>query len=195
MTGEATQLLHDWRAGSLEARDRLVGLLYGELRELAGRQFGHERAAHTLQPTALVSEAYQRLAALERIDWRDRAHFIGVAARLMREILIDHARGRARGKRDGGERLSLTQVDLPAEAPGVDLLDLDAALTRLEAIDPARARLVELRYFGGLSIEETAEALGQSPATVKRHWQSTRLWLYEAMAGGAAPADGRDGAG
>ena len=195
MPEPVTQWLAQWQDGDAGARDRLVAVLYPELHRLADRLFRRERWGHTLQPTALVNEAWLRLAGGQAPGAQQRGHLLAMAARVMREILIDHARGRARGKRDGGERLSLTQVDLPAEAPGVDLLDLDAALTRLEAIDPARARLVELRYFGGLSIEETAEALGQSPATVKRHWQSTRLWLYEAMAGGAAPADDRDGAG
>ena len=184
MAGEATQLLHDWRAGSLEARDRLVALLYGELRGLAARQFGRERADHTLQPTALVSEAYQRLAALERIDWRDRAHFIGVAARLMREILIDHARRRNAAKRDGGERVTLSGLEIAADE-ALDLVDLDEALVRLERIDPVKARIVELRYFGGLSIEETGQVLEQSPATVKRHWQAARVWLFDAL--GDAP--------
>jgi len=187
MTGEATQLLHDWRAGSLEARDRLVGLLYGELRELAGRQFGHERAAHTLQPTALVSEAYQRLAALERIDWRDRAHFIGVAARLMREILIDHARRHHAEKRDGGQRVTLF-TNLPAQEGALDALALEQALQRLEALAPDKARVVELRFYGGLSIEETAEVMEISPATVKRHWQAARVWLFDALGAGHSGA-------
>lgn len=175
MAGEATQLLHDWRAGSLEARDRLVALLYGELRGLAARQFGRERADHTLQPTALVSEAYQRLAALERIDWRNRSHFIGVAARLMREILIDRARRRQAEKRDGGQRVTLF-TNLPAQEGA-----LEQALQRLEALVPDKARVVELRFYGGLSIEETAEVMEISPASVKRHWQAARVWLFDAL--------------
>lgn len=189
MAGEATQLLHDWRAGSLEARDRLVALLYGELRGLAVRQFGRERADHTLQPTALVSEAYQRLAALERIDWRDRAHFIGVAARLMREILIDHARRHQAEKRDGGQRVTLF-TNLPAQEGALDALALEQALQRLEALAPDKARVVELRFYGGLSIEETAEVMEISPATVKRHWQAARVWLFDALGPGHSGTGG-----
>jgi RNA polymerase sigma factor (TIGR02999 family) len=189
MAGEATQLLHDWRAGSLEARDRLVALLYGELRGLAARQFGRERADHTLQPTALVSEAYQRLAALERIDWRDRAHFIGVAARLMREILIDHARRHQAEKRDGGQRVTLF-TNLPAQEGALDALALEQALQRLEALAPDKARVVELRFYGGLSIEETAEVMEISPATVKRHWQAARVWLFDALGPGHSGTGG-----
>jgi RNA polymerase sigma factor (TIGR02999 family) len=180
MSGDATQLLHAWRGGDLAARDQLFGLLYRELHALADRQFGRERRDHTLQPTALVNEAYQRLAALERIDWQDRAHFVGVAARLMREILIDHARRRQAGKRDGGERVTLF-TNLPAQQNALDVLDLENALQRLEAIAPDKARVVELRFYGGLSIEDTAEAMGLSPATVKRHWQTARVWLFDAL--------------
>ena len=183
MTGDATQLLHAWRAGDTAARDRLVALLYQELRALAGRQFERERGEHTLQPTALVNEAYQRLAALDRIDWQGRAHFIGVAARLMREILIDHARRRQAGKRDGGERVTLF-TNLPAQQDALDVLDLENALLRLEMIAPDKARVVELRFFGGLSIEDTAEAMALSPATVKRHWQAARVWLFDALSNG-----------
>ena len=190
MTGDATQLLHAWRSGDLAARDRLVGLLYQELHGLAERQFGRERREHTLQPTALVNEAYQRLAVLDRIDWQDRAHFIGVAARLMREILIDHARRRQAGKRDGGERVTLI-TSLPAQENGLDVLDLENALQRLEAIAPDKAKVVELRFYGGLSIEDTAEAMDLSPATVKRHWQTARIWLFDALNQSVgAPGDG-----
>ncbi len=193
MPEPVTQWLAQWRDGDAAAGDRLVAALYPELHRLADRLFRHERIGHTLQPTALVHEAWLRLAGAQAPAAQVRGHLMALAARVMREILIDHARSRGRGKRDGGQRLSLTQVDLPAESPGVDLLDLDAALARLEDVDPERARLVELRYFGGLSIEETARALGQSPATVKRHWQSTRLWLYESMVAGqdARPGSGR----
>lgn len=189
MSGDATQLLHAWRTGDLAARDRLIALLYQELHTLADRQFGRERREHTLQPTALVNEAYQRLAALDRIDWQDRAHFIGVAARLMREILIDHARRRQAGKRDGGERVTLF-TNLPAQENALDVLDLENALQRLEAIAPDKARVVELRFYGGLSIEDTAEAMSLSPATVKRHWQTARIWLFDALSrGGGTPGD------
>ena len=180
MTGEATQLLKAWRGGDLAARDRLVGMLYHQLHALADRQFGRERHEHTLQPTALVNEAYQRLVALERIEWQDRAHFIGVAARLMREILIDNARRRQAGNRDGGERVTLF-TNLPAHDAGLDVLDLEHALQRLEAIAPDKAKVVELRFYGGLSIEDTAEAMALSPATVKRYWQTARIWLFDAL--------------
>lgn len=177
-----TTLLAAWRGGDLGARDRLVAIAYPELRAIARRQLANERGDHTLQPTALVNEAYMRLSRMDRIDWQDRVHFVRMAARLMREILVDHARRHAAGKRDGGERVPITQLELAAPAGEVDMLALDAALERLAQVDPARAQLVELRYFGGLTIEETAEALAISPATAKRHWQAARAWLFEALA-------------
>ena len=181
MSGDVTSLLSAWRQGDNGARDRLVRLVYPELRALADRQLRGERASHTLQPTALVNEAYLRLSGLDRIDWQDRAHFVRMAARLMREILVDHARRRSAAKRDGGHRVTLTDLDVPAEEPAMDVVALDAALARLELLDPDKARLVELRYFGGLTIEETAEAMSLSPATVKRHWQAARAWLFDAL--------------
>ena len=176
-----TALLGAWRAGDEHARDRLVGIAYPELRAIARRQLANERGDHTLQPTALVNEAYMRLSRLDRIDWQDRVHFVRMASRVMREILVDHARRHGAGKRDGGERVPITQVDVAAPEGDIDMLALDGALDRLAAIDPARAQLVELRYFGGLTIEETAEALAISPATAKRHWQAARAWLFEAL--------------
>ena len=177
-------MLAAWRAGDGSARDRLVAVVYPELRAIARRQLANERGDHTLQPTALVNEAYMRLSRMDRIDWQDRVHFVRMAARLMREILVDHARRHAAGKRDGGERVSLTQLDVAgSNGSDIDMLALDAALERLAEVEPARAQLVELRYFGGLTIEETAEALSISPATAKRHWQVARAWLYEALAG------------
>ena len=182
MAEEFTGLLAAWRGGDLAARDRLVALVYPELRAIARRQLANERGDHTLQPTALANEAYMRLSRLDRIDWQDRLHFVRMASRLMREILVDHARRRAAGKRDGGERVPLTLLDATAAPAGdIDLVALDAALDRLAEVDPARAQLVELRYFGGLTIEETAEALSISPATAKRHWQAARAWLFEAL--------------
>lgn len=185
MTGEFTALLAAWRDGDAAARDRLVALAYPELRAIARRQLANERGDHTLQPTALVNEAYMRLSRLDRIDWQDRVHFVRMAARLMREILVDHARRTSAGKRDGGERIPLTQADVAAPMAEVDLLALDVALERLAQVNPARAQLVELRYFGGLTIEETAEALAVSPATAKRHWQAARAWLSEALSDSA----------
>lgn len=182
MDGPFTTWLSAWRQGDLAARDRLVQAAYPELRAIAQRQLGGERAGHTLQATALVNEAYMRLSGLERIDWKDRVHFVHMAARIMREVLVDHARRRAAHKRDGGERISLTQIELAAgEEGGIDIEALDSALEALERLDPDKARIVELRYFGGLTIEETAEALDLSPATVKRHWQVARTWLFETL--------------
>ncbi|HST44693.1 MAG TPA: sigma-70 family RNA polymerase sigma factor [Luteimonas sp.] len=182
MTGEFTGLMAAWRGGDLAARDRLVGVVYPELRAIAQRQLAGERRNHTLQATALVNEAYLRISGLDRIEWQDRAHFVAVAARLMREILVDHARRRSARKRDGGERVTLSNLDIADGAGEVDVVGLDAALSRLEAIDAVKARVVELRYFGGLTIEETATALGISPATVKRQWQAARTWLFAALA-------------
>ncbi len=184
MARDITALLRDWRQGDLAARDQLVAVLYPELRALADRQLRGERANHTLQPTALVNEAYLRLSGLERMDFQDRSHFVRMAARVMREVLVDHARRRQAAKRDGGHRVTLTGLEVASETGTVDALALDGALTRLEQIDPDKARVVELRYFGGLTIEETAEAMGSSPATVKRHWQSARAWLFDALGDG-----------
>ena len=185
MNGDVTQLLVAWRGGDPVARDRLIGAVYPELRAVAHRHFGGERANHTLQPTALVNEVFMKLSGVARIDWQYRIHFIRVAARLMREILVDHARRRQAAKRDGGERVALTDVDARLDAPDLDVMHLDAALERLERVDPDKARVVELRYFGGLTIEETANALELSPATVKRQWHAARTWLYDALTGPA----------
>jgi RNA polymerase sigma factor (TIGR02999 family) len=182
MDAPVTEWLSAWREGDAQARDRLIAVLYPELRRIAQQVFRRERADHTLQPTALVNEAWLRLSGSAAIAGKDRGHLLGVAARLMREILIDHARRRAAAKRDGGSRVDLTDLELAEDAQSIDLMALDAALQRLEEIDPIKARIVELRYFGGMSIEETAETTQTSPATVKRHWQAARIWLYNAMA-------------
>lgn len=183
MSDQITQLLADWRQGDSVARDHLVALVYPQLHALASRQLAGERRNHTLQPTALVNEVYLRLGGVARVQWNDRHHFAAVAARLMREILVDHARRRGAAKRDGGERLSLTQLDLAGEADGgeIDVEVLDTVLQRLEALDADKGRIVELRYFGGLTIEETAQAMSMSVATVKRHWQVARTWLFDAL--------------
>ncbi len=188
MDADVTVLLAAWRRGDTSARDRLVRMVYPELRAVADRQLRGERAGHTLQPTALVNEAYLRLSGLDRIDWQDRSHFVRMAARLMREILVDHARRRDAAKRDGGQRVTLTGLELANDATDIDVIGLDAALARLERIDPDKGRVVELRYFGGLTVEETAEAMGLSPATVKRHWQAARAWLHDALTA-PPPAD------
>ncbi len=182
MAGDFTAWLFAWRQGDLAARDRLVDAVYPELRAIAQRQLGGERAGHTLQATALVNEAYMRLSGLQRIEWQDRVHFVHMAARVMREVLVDHARRRAAHKRDGGERVSITSLELrDTDDSGIDVAALDGALDALERFDAEKAKIVELRYFGGLTIEETAEALGSSPATVKRHWQVARTWLHDAL--------------
>ena len=177
-THEVTRLLVAWGDGDQAALDRLMPLVYAELRLLARHYMSRERPGHTLQTTALVNEAYLRLVEQEGMRWENRAHFFGIAARLMREILVDHARGRQAAKRGGGQyRLSLSEVDRIASRPDVNLIALDEALGRLEAVDPQKSRIVELRYFGGLGIEETAKVIGISPATVKRDWSMARAWL------------------
>jgi RNA polymerase sigma factor (TIGR02999 family) len=168
-------------AGEPAAADRLLPVVYAELRRQAARAMRREESGHTLQPTALVHEAYLRLAE-QRVTWRSRGHFFGVAAQLMRRILVDHARERHAAKRGGGVQSITLAGNEPADAASradqdVDVLALHEALERLTALDPEQGRLVELRYFGGLNIEETAEALGISPATVKREWAVARAWL------------------
>ena len=153
-------------------------IVYEELRRLAHHYMRNEREGHTLQTTALVNEVYLRLAGIDGMRWRDRAHFFAMAATLMRRVLVDYARQRGRDKRGGG--ISVTSLDENgiAAQPAVDIVALDAALERLAAVDPQQSRVVELRFFAGLSVKETAEALGISPATVKRDWATAKLWLY-----------------
>jgi RNA polymerase sigma factor (TIGR02999 family) len=167
-----------------ESPELLVTLLYRELRRAAAGCLRRERPNHTLEPTALVNEAYLRLAAQSGPKWEDHAQFLAAASHLMREILIDYARARNRAKRGGGQAL-LRIEDAGGLAPdaGIDLLALDEALHRLERIDSQQRRIVELRYFGGLSIEDTAQALGVSPATVKRDWRTARAWLHRELSG------------
>ncbi len=186
-----TRLLRDWQGGDAEALERLIPLVYRELHALASRHLSRERPGHTLQTTALVHEAYLRLAEQRQVDWKGRAQFFGIAARLMRRILVDHARRERRAKRGGGApHLSL---ELAAGVPGrgsvdaVDACALDRALSRLEAADPQQARVVELRFVGGMTVEETAQVMDVSPATVKRDWAVARAWLYREMSAGAAP--------
>jgi RNA polymerase sigma factor (TIGR02999 family) len=176
--GAVTQLLVAWTDGNRAALEALIPVVYPELRRIAGRYLRRERVGHTLQPTALVHEAYVKLIDQDRAHWHNRAQFFGVAAQLMRRILVDHAREHAAAKRGGGTR-PVTLVDAMAASPerGIDVLALDEALARLTARYPEQGRLVELRYFGGLTIEETADVLGQSPATVKRQWAVARAWL------------------
>jgi RNA polymerase sigma-70 factor, ECF subfamily len=176
---DLTLLLEDWRRGDKAALDRLMPLVYQELRRIARRYMRGERAGHTLQSAALVNEAYLRLIDIKRIDWQNRAHFFAMAAQLMRRTLVDHARGRNYAKR-GGERqqkLSLSEVDRLADKPDVDVVALDDALKTLAAMNERQSRIVELQYFGGLTIKETAEVLGVSHATVERDWTVAKAWL------------------
>ena len=176
-----SQLLADWANHDAAARDRLVPIVYEELRRLAHHYMRGEREGHTLQTTALVNEAYLRLAGIDGLQWRDRAHFFAMAATLMRRVLVDDARQRGRDKRGAG--VSVTSLDEHAigPQPAVDVVALDEALERLAAVDPQQGRVVELRFFAGLSVKETAEALGVSPATVKRDWATAKLWLYHEL--------------
>ena len=180
-SASVSQLLADWAAQDPTARDRLVPIVYDELRRLAHYYMHGERAGHTLQTTALVNEVYLRLAGIKGLQWRDRAHFFAMAGTLMRRVLVDYARRRSRDKRGGG--MSVTSLDDHAviSAPSVDILALDEALEQLAEVDPQQCRVVELRFFGGLSVEETAEALGISPATVKRDWTTAKAWLHHEL--------------
>ena len=182
-----TDLLLAWGAGDHGALDTLLPIVYGELRRQAARALRREGAAHSLQATALVHEAYFRLVEQGRVQWHNRAQFFGVAAQILRRILIDHARARRAAKRGGGAvRLTLEELNTPQGGDrggdALDILALHDALERLGKLDPAQVRLVELRYFAGLSIDETAAALGVSPATVKREWAVARGWLRRELA-------------
>lgn len=184
---DVTQLLAAWGEGDRSALDKLLPLVHAELRRIAQRQMRQERSGHTLQATALVNEAYLRLAGDQQLQWRDRAHFFAVCAQVMRHILIDHARSRGREKRGGGVvQVSLNDALLVADDQIADILALDEALSALERMDPQKARLVELRYFAGLTVEETAEVLNTSPRTVRREWRRARAWLYRMMGEGTA---------
>ena len=182
---QVTQLLREWQQGNASAAGDLATLIYGELRRLAAQRRRGERKEHTLQPTALVHEAWLRLGDM-RADWQNRGHFLAMAAVAMRRILVDHARQRDAAKRGlGVQHVSFDDAlhDVPGPMPDDRLLALDAALTRLDTLDRRQAQVVELRYFAGLSIEETADALGTSTGTVKREWAAARAWLYDAMEG------------
>ena len=177
---EVTQLLLDCRDGNKEALDRLMPLVYDELRRLAKSYMRRERPDNTLQPTALVNEAYLRLIDQRDVRWQNRAHFFGIAAQLMRRILVDRARSHHAVKRGGdGERVPLNEAVISAPTrPDVDLISLDDALAKLTEIDPQQSRIVELKFFGGLTVEEIAEILKISPATVKRDWSLAKAWLH-----------------
>jgi RNA polymerase sigma factor (TIGR02999 family) len=174
-----TELLIDWGKGDQAALDRLMPLVYNELRRLASNYLRRERATHTLQPTALVNEAYLKLIDQKNAKWQNRAQFFGISAQLMRRILVDHARQHQAAKRGGSnqQRLSITSAEQFAKQPEIDLLALNEALDELAQMDPQQGRIVELKFFAGLSIEETAEVLGISHATVERDWKIARAWL------------------
>jgi len=177
-TRNVTALLTDWSRGDASALDQLLPLVYAELRRIAARQLRGERVNHTLQPTALVNEVYLRLVDQRQVAWQDRAHFLAVAARTMRRILVDHARRRDAGKRgDGVACVSIDDAREIAAAGELPLLALEEALARLEVLDPGLARIVELRGFGGLTIDEAAHVLDLSPSTVKRSWRTAKAWL------------------
>lgn len=185
--GEVTRLLHALSAGDASALEQLTPLLYGELRNLARRQMRGESASHTLQPTALVHEAFLRLLGQREAAWQNRQHFLSVAAQVMRRVLVDHARRRRAGKRGGGASgvaISVAAGAISGSAGDpLDLIALDQALARLAELDSRQARIVELRYFGGLSVDETAHVLDLSPATVKRDWQFAKAWLVRELSG------------
>ena len=181
---QVTQLLLRWRAGDPHALDELMPLVYSELRRLAARYMRGERAGHTLQTSALVNEAYLRLAGLEEMCWQDRAHFFAVASQAMRRILVDHARLRGNWKRGGGVRkVALDEALTVSAERAAEVVELDEALARLAEVAPRKSRLVELRFFGGLSIEETAEVLQVSPGTVMRDWTFAKAWLLKEITG------------
>ena len=184
-----TELLSRWSHGDLAAREALVPLVYDELRRIARRCLAKQRSGHTLEPTALVHEAYLRLAGRDSIPWNDRVHFFAVASQMMRQILVDHARKKGAAKRGARKTISLMadEISSPAQQPNLDVLALDSALTRLASFDPRQSQIVELRFFGGLSIEKAAEIVNISPATAKREWATARLWLHQAMTDGAKP--------
>lgn len=178
-----TALLHEWQRGNHKALDKLMPLIYAELRRIAHRYMRKERANHTLQTTALVGEAFLKLLGNHNATWQNQAHFYAVTAQVMRHILIDHARSRRYAKRGGSEGTEVQQVSLPdenimSETRATELLHLDEALRDLAKLDSRKSQVVELRYFGGLTIEETAEVLGISPMTVRREWRAAKAWMY-----------------
>jgi len=179
---DVTQLLLAWNGGDRAALDNLMPIVYEELRRIARRYMRSENPGHSLQATVLVNEAYIRLVDQKRVNWQNRTHFFSAAAQILRRVLVEHARARGRLKR-GGNALKVTLHDeiSPAAAVRLDLVALDDALTQLAKLDPQQERIIELRFFAGLSIEETGEALNISPATVKRDWATARAWLYREM--------------
>ena len=183
-----TELLHAWKGGSDKALEDLVPIVYSELHRLARHQLRRERSGHTLQPTALTNEAFVRLFGYRQVGWQDRAHFFAIAAKVMRRILVDHARKRRAAKRGAdAARVTLDEAHAGVQPVDVDVLALHECLERLEALDPRQCRIVELRFFGGLSVEETASVLETSRATVTRDWNVARLWLRRELEGASSP--------
>jgi RNA polymerase sigma factor (TIGR02999 family) len=182
-TKDITALLRAWSDGDRRALDGLTPIVYEELRRLAHHYMAGERRGHTLQTTALVNEAYVRLVGYNRMRWQDRAHFLAVSAQLMRRILVDHARRHNVKRGAGVQHLDLDDAVLVARDRTADLVALDDAMTALARLDPRKGQIVEMRFFGGLSVEETAEALDVSPATVRRDWRIAKLWLYRQLSG------------
>jgi RNA polymerase sigma factor (TIGR02999 family) len=192
-TANLTGLLRAWSAGDAAAGEQLIPLVYQELRRQASRYLSRERADHTLRPTALVHEAYLRLAGQRRVVWQDRAQFFAVAATAMRRLLVDHARQHGATKRGGGScivSLEGGERIMASDAPDLDVIALNDALDELSAVDPLRSRMIELRFFAGLTTDETAEALGVSAATVTRGWRLARAWLHHRLTRGSAPLAG-----
>jgi RNA polymerase sigma-70 factor (ECF subfamily) len=187
--GEVTDLLIAWSGGEPRAEERLLPLVYAELHELAASYMRRERAEHTLQPTALVHEAYMRLVDQQRVQWQNRAHFFAIAAQMMRRILVDHARRRQAARRgDNPLAVPLTDIDGLGVEVSPDIIAVDEALVALTALDTEKGRIVEMRFFGGLSNAEIAEVLGVSLATIVRHWRVARAWLYRYLTTGAPDA-------
>lgn len=190
---EVNQLLREWGDGDHQAQEKLLPLIYNELRRLAHNFLYRERSGHTLQTTALVHEAYLKLIDQKDARWQNRAHFFAISAQAMRRILIDSARRHTADKRGGkAEKISLEEVAIVGGGPDSNLLALDEALDRLARVDAQQSRIIELRYFGGLTIEETGHVMNLSPATVKREWAMARAWLYEAIAAGGGGGDAPD---
>ena len=184
--GTVTELLQAWSDGDAGALERLTPLVEAKLRLLARKYMARERRNHTLQPTALVNELFLRLTEARRIRWRDRAHFLGISARLMRQVLVDYARSHGSQKRGGAvQRVTLHDALTGSAFPPLDVLALERALDALTAVDPRKSRMIELRFFGGLSVEETAAVLNVSPDTVKRDWRLAKLWLVRELNGAA----------
>jgi RNA polymerase sigma-70 factor, ECF subfamily len=193
-THDVTQLLRAWSDGDQEALQRLIPLVYDELHRLARYYMGRERPGHILQTTALVNEAYLRLVDADQVSWQNRAHFFAISAQLMRRILVDSARSRQRQKRGAGAEPASLDEGLAASEERLDLAALDDALMALAAIDPRKGQVVELRFFGGLSVEETAEVLKVSPETVQRDWRLAKVWLLREMSGGRQEKQDESGA-